>query len=1042
MSHAPIKPTHKAIQEYYHALEKYSVQDVSHESALRSAFQNLLSVTGHEQKWTLIPELSLKLGGKSVRPDGTFRDEWQAPRGFWEAKDTADDLDAEIKKKATKGYPLSNTIFEDTRTAVLFQNGAETFRIPLRDRGKLADLLNTFYSHTIPEIEGFHEAVAAFKERIPDLARGLAGKIELAHEKNREFQAAFADFLELCKTALNPNIRVEAVDEMLVQHLLTERLFRTIFENADFTRRNVIAAEIEKVIDALTSGSFSRAEFLKSLDRFYRAIEGRAATIEDFSQKQHFLNTIYERFFQGYSIKVADTHGIVYTPQEIVDFMCASVEEVLKTEFGKGLGDPGVTILDPCTGTGNFLVNLMRRIPKKDLPRVYREQLFANEVMLLPYYIASMNIEHEYFELTGGYEAFEGLCFVDTLDLAESKQNGFSFMTPKNTTRVRRERDAAITVVIGNPPYNIGQLDENDNNKNRKYPVIEASVRETYSRNSTATNKNALSDAYVKFFRWSVDRLRGRDGIVCLVTNNSFLDQLAFDGMRERLMREFTRIDHVDLRGNVRQNPKLSGTSYNVFGIQVGVGITIAVRIASKKKRRLRLYRLPLEWRKEKKLEWLGKVAGDDQHPPSKLIKWKIVNPDSRNNWLIPEHAAEFKLGLSLGGRVAKSGNARESETVFKTYSSGIKSNRDDFVYDFEQGPLLARIESFVEHYNIEVDRYKRAKSKASIDDFVKYDQIKWSESLKNQLTRGRSIEIDESRLRDSLYRPFTTKRLYFDSVLVERRYLSPQIFPTPASERENRIITISDVAFRASGFSTLISNRLVDLHLCASLDSHQCFPYYIYDEDGTNRRENITDWGLKTFQSHYKNKKITKWDIFYYVYGVLHQPEYRATFADNLKRELPRIPFMSDFRAFAEAGKTLAKWHIEYESVEPWPLQWVETPGVPLSYEVVKMKLSKDKTALKVNESLTLAEVPPEVFRYRLGNRSALEWVVDQYQVSEDARSGIKSDPNRAEDPEYIVRLVGQVVRVSVETVRIVDSLPSGLGVGLTTETPAPPTE
>ncbi len=264
--------------------------------------------------------------------------------------------------------------------------------------------------------------------------------------------------MELCKTSLNPNIRVEAVDEMLVQHLLTERLFRTIFKNADFTRRNVIAAEIETVIDASTSGSFSRVEFLKSLDRFYLAIEGAAESIDDFSQKQHFLNTVYERFFQGYSVKVADTHGIVYTPQEIVDFMCASVEEVLRTEFGKGLGDEGVTILDPCTGTGNFIVNLMRRIPKRDLPRAYREQLFANEVMLLPYYIASMNIEHEYYDLTGNYEPFEGLCLVDTLDLRNTTRSVLGFMNERNTERVDRKQNAYVNVIIGNPPYNVGQL--------------------------------------------------------------------------------------------------------------------------------------------------------------------------------------------------------------------------------------------------------------------------------------------------------------------------------------------------------------------------------------------------------------------------------------------------------------------------------------------------------------------------------------------------------------------------------------------------------
>jgi len=362
-----------------------------------------------------LPEQSLKVRGKTVRPDATFRDEWHLPCGYWEAKDTSDDLDSEVRAKIAKGYPLTNTIFEDTRQAILFQNGREAFRIPLGEPAKLADLLNAFYTHTKPDIESFKQAVEHFKERIPDLARALNERIVEAHKNNAKFKTAFADFFELCKNSLNPNLRREAVDEMLVQHLLTERLFRSVFDNPDFTKRNVIAIEIERVVDTLASQSFSRADFLRRLDHFYKAIEDAARGLEDWSEKQHFLNTVYERFFQGYSVKLADTHGIVYTPQAIVDFMCASVEEVVKNEFDLSLGSAEVKILDPCTGTGNFIVNLLRRIPRRDLARVYQGQLFANEVMLLPYYVAALNIEHAYFEHTASYESFAGLCFARLL---------------------------------------------------------------------------------------------------------------------------------------------------------------------------------------------------------------------------------------------------------------------------------------------------------------------------------------------------------------------------------------------------------------------------------------------------------------------------------------------------------------------------------------------------------------------------------------------------------------------------------------------------
>src|SRR6266699_4108971 len=391
---------------------------------------------------------------------------------------------------------------------------------------------------------------------------------------------------------------------MLIQHILTERLFSTVFDNPDFVRRNAIAAEIEKVIDALTSRSFNRHDFLKSLNRFYVAIEGAARSIDGWQERQHFLDTVYERFFQGYSVKRADTYGIVYTPQEIVDFMCASIEVVLQREFGTSIAEPGVHIIDPCVGTGSYIVNLLHRIPNHRLKYKYEHDLFCNETMLLPYYIASMNIEHEYYSRTRDYKPFEGICFTDTLELAESKQ--MSMFVEENTERIQREKDAQIMVVIGNPPYNVGQINENDNNKNRKYSIIDKHISETYVKDSKATNRNKLYDAYIRFFRWATDQLGNRDGIVCLVTNNSFVEQIAFDGMRKHLLQDFTQVYHLDLHGNVRKNPMLSGTTHNVFGIQVGVGITIAVRSSQYQESNVFYYRVPEFWRKTDKLAFLS----------------------------------------------------------------------------------------------------------------------------------------------------------------------------------------------------------------------------------------------------------------------------------------------------------------------------------------------------------------------------------------------------------------------------------------------------
>jgi len=998
---ASVSPSSPLIREYHRSLAELRSQGVEHEMGLRRPFENLLAGSARLHGWQYVAESGAKAGGHRIRPDGTVFDPNNFPRGFWESKDSHDDLDREIDRKLRRGYPDNNTIFEDTRRAVLYQNHSKALEADLSDARQLADLLFRFYAHTEPAIHEFEQAVAEFGKRVPDLALGLAGKIAEAHTHNRRFEAAFATFFSLCQLSLNPNISRAAVDEMLVQHLLTERLFRTIFDNPEFGRRNAIAAEVERVIGELVSQSFSRTEYLKSLDPFYLAIENAARTISDFSEKQLFLNGIYERFFRGYSVKVADTHGIVYTPPQIVDYMCGAVEEALKREFGLSLSSPGVTILDPCTGTGNFIVHLMRRISKRDLPRVYREQLFANEVMLMPYYIAALNIEHAYMELSGQYEPFEGLCFVDTLDLAEDRQ--LPMFSEANTERVERERKAQITVIIGNPPYNVGQLNENDNNKNRKYPVIDRRIHDTYAKGSKATSVSKLNDAYVKFFRWATDRLEGRDGIVCFVSNNGFVDQLAFDGMRKRLMQDFTQIDHIDLHGNVRKNPKLSGTTHNVFGIQVGVGITIAVRCGGDK--RLRYSRVPEFWRKEEKLAFLTERS----------VPWATLAPDG-GAWLVPEHAGEFAVGTPL-------------VDVFGVHAMGVNSNRDEWVYDFSAVPLSGKVNRFVETYNAEVDRWRRSKQPAStIDAFVVADErlIKWSSTLKLKLLAGTYAEFTAQGIRPALYRPFSKRALYYDNVLIHRPGKWLSVFPPLAVEGENLVIALTGIASEKP-FMALISNQICDLHLVGAGCGTQCFPFYTHSPDGSNRRENVTDSALENFRAHYRNPAISKWDIFHYIYAVLHHPAYREKFADNLKRELPRIPFAPDFAAFAAAGRELARLHVEYETLEPWPLEWVENPAYPLSYRVEdKMRLSKDKTALAVNPSLTLAGIPPETIAYRLGNRSALEWVVDQYRVTEDDRSGIRSDPNREDDPQYIVRLVGQVVRVSLDTVRIVGQLPT----------------
>ena len=481
-----LKPTHKAVKDYFMALEQFDRLGLVHESTVRSAFQNLLASCGRKFKWTLVAEYSIRLQNKKrIVVDGALIDDFTLVHGHWEAKDIRDDLEKEVKRKFQDGYPRDNILFQTPKRAILWQNGIQVCDVDLADPTLLIDILQTFFAYRPQEIVDWEQAVGQFKDKVPDIGGGLSKLIKEQRNTNRLFTCTFEDFLEKCRLSINPNLSEAAVEEMLIQHLLTERIFRTVFNNPDFTSRNVIACEIEKVILALTSQAFSRDEFMKGLDRFYVAIERTADTINDFSQKQHFLNTVYEQFFQGFSVEIADTHGIVYTPQPIVDFMVKSVEHILKTEFDSSLSDGGVHIIDPFVGTGNFIARIMREIRKTALQYKYSKDLHCNEVMLLPYYIASMNIEHEFYDAMSTYQSFEGLCLVDTFELAEPQQ--MALFTAENTARVERQKGTEMFVVIGNPPYNMGQVNENDNNQNRKYETMDRRVADTYAKDSHAT---------------------------------------------------------------------------------------------------------------------------------------------------------------------------------------------------------------------------------------------------------------------------------------------------------------------------------------------------------------------------------------------------------------------------------------------------------------------------------------------------------------------------------------------------------------------------
>jgi predicted helicase len=1033
-----IKPTHKPIKEYFDELASFEMHGQTNEMTIRNAFQDVLQIYTKKLGWQFVEEYTIKrTGRRNASVDGALLDQFSLARGFWEAKDGKDDLAIEVQRKFADGYPDSNILFWQPGRAILYQDRRMVLDEDISSPAKLVEVLKAFFTYDQPYIKEWEHAVEEFKNTIPTLAESVLKILNEQRRTNRTFQTAFDSFMGVVQQSINPSLSIEAVEEMLIQHLLTRRIFTTIFNAPGFLQKNAVAHELESVVATLVQGYGATVDdFLKPLDRFYRALEMAAGSTDDYAQKQTFLNHVYEKFFQGFAVKVADTHGIVYTPQPIVDFMVRSVEAALQKDFSKSLANEGVHILDPFVGTGNFILRVMREIHAQNpasLKHKYLHELHCNEVMLLPYYIACLNIEHLYFELTGEYLPFPGICLVDTFELVEDRQMGM--FTNDNTERVQRQKDAPIFVVIGNPPYNAGQVNENDNNKNRKYPAIDKRVEETYSKDSKATLRNALGDPYVKAFRMAADRLLERgEGIVCYVTNNGFLDGIAFDGMRRHMRKDFDRIWLYDLRGNARTSGELRRKEKgNVFNdaIRVGVAITMLERNEAEhdEPAHITLARLGDYLESGEKQQAVIDAIDFNQ------LEMKQIDPADNQGWLGVEMADDWDELIPLGD---KDGSRGTETNLFVDVSNGVKTNRDSWAYNFDRLQVMNRMRSMADVYNSHVYRYQSERP-AIIDDFVDNDEtkIKWSGDLKDHLMRLRKAEFAETKVRRSLYRPFSLQYLYFDDVLNNRRYRFPRIFPLP--ETENLVVCVSGIG-SSKPFQTLAADSIPCLDI---LEKTQCFPLHVYDPDGTNRRDNITDWGLEQFTSHYHDAAITKLDVFHYVYGILHDPTYRAKYAANLKRELPRIPFATDFWKVAATGKRLMELHVQYEDQPEYPLheEWTLPKGyrhpyglevttldqVPLRdrYHVTKMKRDrKDPSRLIVNDFLTLTGLPANVDDYKLGNRSALDWIIDQYQISTDKRSGITNDPNRDDDPMYIVRLIKKVVTVSVGTVEQVVGL------------------
>ena len=888
---------------------------------------------------------------------------------------------------------------------------------------------------------------------IAKIARTHIDRIQaiLENPGNTQEKAAFAVFAAELRDDLNDSISDGEIVEMLAQHLVTKPVFDALFDEYSFAKHNPMAKAMQGVLDALHEHHLEKEA--DTLEKFYASVRQRAAGIDNAQGKQKIIVELYDKFFANAFPKMRDKLGIVYTPIEVVDFILHSVNHLLQQEFGQTLGSKGVHIIDPFTGTGTFITRLIQSglIKPEELPHKYKHEIHANELVLLAYYIAAINIEAAYHgEVIDEYTPFEGICLTDTFQMYE-KDDLVDALLEDNSARRKRQKALDIRVIVGNPPYSVGQGDANANNANIPYPSLDARIRDTYAARTTAINKNSLYDSYIRSIRWASDRI-GNAGVIGFVTNAGFVDTRTADGLRKCLADEFSSLYVFHLRG--LRGQKTAGERAKKEGGQIfGMGSSAAIAISllvknpeAKAHGQIYFHDIGEYLSREEKLE---KIAG--YACLAGIEQWQPITPDEHGDWL-KQRDNSFGQFIVLGDKDDKT-----TATLFENYTRGLETGRDAWVFNSSKDMLKSKVTSMIDFYNGEVDRFLQAtpeldiKSRAvAVADFVNKDsaKISWTRGLRNDCAKGKLARFSETGFITCLYRPFTKQHGYFDRMLNAYVNQLPRMFPEITSE--NLVIGVSGSGEKVP-FSALISNHVPSLH-CMDIEGSQCFPLYLYDEaaqaskddlfaehteGGLRRRDAITDAGLGHFQAAYPSEQISKEDLFYYVYGILHSPDYRVRFADNLSKELPRIPAVkqaADFWAFSKAGRVLADLHLNYETVEPYPLT-IEAKGTltDADYRVEKMKFAKkgDKTTVIYNHRITLKGIPEAAWDYVVNGKAALDWVMERQAVRTDKASGIVNDANdwaieTMGNPKYPLELFQRVVTVSLETQKIVCGLPA----------------
>lgn len=898
-------------------------------------------------------------------------------------------------------------------------------------------LQNAIYAKMVEKV-GDRKYFERWAKDVARIAEIQIDKIRDLIARDKEYRKAFNKFIEGLQKNISPDIDEEQGIEMLSQHIITRPIFEALFEGYSFVKNNPISHSMQDILDLLLQGQIEKET--EELNKFYEDVKLKIGNIDNAEGKQRIIVELYDKFFKTAFPKLVDKLGIVYTPVEVVDFIINSVEELLNKEFGRSLSDENVNILDPFTGTGTFISRLLqsRIIKNKDLERKYKYEIYANELVLLAYYIATVNIENVYHDLEKensivevGYKEFGGICLTDTFQLSEDDNEiqMFDLAFKENSERVNRQKKAPLQVIIGNPPYSVGQSSENDNAKNKKYPILDNRIAKTYVMNSNAKNNKTLYDTYIKAFRWATDRLDKTGGIVSFITNNGWIDSVSMDGFRKMIEKEFSSIYIFDLKGGIRgkvgELAKKEGK--NIFPIMTGVSIVVLIKKEGFLNKKANIYYKSIGdyLSKEEKLNIL-------KNSTILSLQLEKIIPNEEGDWL-NQRNSNFEKFIPLIDKNSKN----NKQVIFNIASCGAKTARDSWAYSYSKIELEKNMKNCINFYNNEVSKVKKAKDKNSNIDILKIidtnpKNISWTRDLKYKINRLESDSYSNNDIKLSSYRPFSKQYLYFNKVWNECQYQQSKFLLD-----ENKYICISGIG-AAKGFSVLITRYIPNFHY---LDTEMSYPLYYSEESSNNtlfsskenKQDGITDFIYNLAREKYGVPRITKEDIFYYVYGFLHNEDYRKEFEADLKKTIPKLPLVNeyqDFKKYSDVGRELAELHLNYETLER--PEGVIVEGEELgNYRVEKMSFIKKgvKDTIIYNSSITIKNIPLEAYDYQVNGKSAIEWIMERYAVTTNKDSGITNDPNlwcdEHNDSKYILNLLLSIITLSLKTNELVKKLP-----------------